>query len=59
MATLAVTLPALAPVPNPKLTPLALAKVNAEAFVLVVPAETLTLLIVAALDCMAVVSHAG
>lgn len=51
--------PALAPVPRPKLKLLELLKVNAEALVLVVPALTLMLEIVAALLCIAVVRNGG
>ena len=53
------TIPALAPDPMPNATPFELLNVNALAFVLVVPAERLMLLIVAALDCIAVVRNAG
>jgi hypothetical protein len=58
-ATEAVITPALAPVPRPNETPFALLNVNADAFVDVVLALMLILLIVAAFDCIAVVMYAG
>ena len=59
VATVAVITPALAPVPIPNETPPEFENVNAEAFVLVVPAEILMLEIVAALESIAVVRYAG